>query len=113
MVNDQLYCKGKDLVLRRAPTEEEIPSIISSYHDGTCGGHFAHDLTTRKILQAGFVWPSLHLDEHHHCKTCKVCQETRPRKLTHEPQTPIMSYGPFEKWRIDAIGPFPTTQGQK
>ena len=28
MVNDQLYCKGKDLVLRRAPAKEEIPLII-------------------------------------------------------------------------------------
>ena len=58
MVNDELYCKGKDLVLRRVPTKEEIPLIISSCHDGTCGGHFAHDLTTKKILQYGFVWPS-------------------------------------------------------
>ena len=78
-----------------------------------CGGHFAHDLTIRKFFQARFVWPSLHLDVQHYYRTCKACQEKAPRKLTYEPQMPIMSYGPFEKWGIDAIGPLPTTQGGK
>ena len=113
IINEDLYCKGKDLVLRRVPLSHEIESILSSCHDGVCGGHFAQEITSRKILQAGFVWPSLHRDVQHWCKTCKVCQKTGVRRLTYEPQTPIQSFGPFDKWGIDAIGPLPRTQSGK
>ena len=67
------------------------------------GGHFiisAHELICKKNLQAGFVWPSLHMDVQHHCKSCTVCQKAGIRRLTYEPQTPIISYGPFEKWEL-------------
>ena len=33
--------------------------------------------------------------------------KTGPRKLVYGPQQPITSFGPFEKWGIDAIGPLP------
>lgn len=35
------------------------------------------------------------------------------RRLTYEPQTPIISYGPFEKCGIDAIGPLSYAQSGK
>ncbi|MCO5603592.1 hypothetical protein L7F22_057743 [Adiantum nelumboides] len=35
------------------------------------------------------------------------------RHLTYEPQTPILSYGPFEKWGIDAIGSLPRSNSGK
>ncbi|MCO5600690.1 hypothetical protein L7F22_054805 [Adiantum nelumboides] len=35
------------------------------------------------------------------------------RHLTYEPQTSILSYGPFEKWGIDAIGPLPRSNSGK
>ena len=40
----------------------------------------------RKILQAGFVWPSLQRDAHFWCKTCDVCHRMRPRRLICGPQ---------------------------
>lgn len=113
MVNDELYCKGKDPILCRVPIKVDIHLIISSCYDGTCGGHFGHDCTTKKIAQVGFVWPNHHFDVQHYCRTCKVCQEIAPRKLTYEPQTPILFYGPFEKWGIDAIDPLPTIREKK
>ena len=81
VVNGTLYCKGKDGILRRVPSEEEIESILESCHEGVCGGHFAHDITSRKILQSGFIWPSLHRDVQNWCKTCDDCQRTGPRRL--------------------------------
>ena len=53
---------GKDNVLRRVANEDEIESILESCHEGVCGGHFAQEITSRKILQASIVWPSLHQD---------------------------------------------------
>lgn len=62
-----------------------------------------------KKSYTGFVWSILHLDVQHHYKICNVCQTAGPKRLTYEPQTPFMPYGPFEKWEIDAIGLFPTS----
>ncbi|MCO5567201.1 hypothetical protein L7F22_020889 [Adiantum nelumboides] len=113
LINEHLFCKGKDLVLQRVSHFEDIKHILISYHEGVRAGHFAHDITSRKILQAGYVWPSLHRDVQHWCKTCKQCQLAGDRHLTYEPQTPILSYGPFEKWGIDAIGPLPRSNSGK
>ncbi|MCO5572661.1 hypothetical protein L7F22_026419 [Adiantum nelumboides] len=101
------YHKGKDLVLRRVPLVKEIERILMSCHDGICGGHFAREITSKKILQAGFLWPSLHQDVQHWCKACKACQQAGDHKLSYGSRFPIFAYGPFEKWGIDAIGPLP------
>ncbi|MCO5601042.1 hypothetical protein L7F22_055159 [Adiantum nelumboides] len=82
LIGEQLYHKGKDLVLRRVPLVKEIEKILMSCHDGLCGGHFAQEITSRKILQAGFVWPSLHRDVQHWCKACKACQQAGPLPCT-------------------------------
>ncbi|MCO5592119.1 hypothetical protein L7F22_046114 [Adiantum nelumboides] len=113
LIGEHLYHKGKDLVLRRVPLIKEIEKILMSCHDGVCGGHFAQEITSRKILQADFVWPSLHKDVQHWCKACKACQQAGDRKLSYGPRFPIFAYGPFEKWRIDAIGPLPRTSTGK
>ncbi|MCO5573310.1 hypothetical protein L7F22_027079 [Adiantum nelumboides] len=113
LISEHLYCKAKDLVLRRVPRSKDIKQVLISCHEGVCGGHFAHDITSRKILQAGYVWPSLYRDVQHWCRTCKQCQLAGDRHLTYEPQTPILSYGPFEKWSIDAIGPLPRSNSGK
>ncbi|MCO5560510.1 hypothetical protein L7F22_014125 [Adiantum nelumboides] len=113
LIGEHLYHKGKDLMLRRVPLVKEIEKILMSCHDGVCGGHFAQEITSRKILQAGFVWPSLHRDVQHWCKACKACQQAGDRKLSYGPRFPIFAYGPFEKWGIDAIGPLPRTSTDK
>ncbi|MCO5578872.1 hypothetical protein L7F22_032719 [Adiantum nelumboides] len=104
LIGQHLYHKGKDLVLRRVPLVKEIEKILMSCHDGVCCGHFAQEITSKKILQSGFVWPSLHRDVQHWCKACKACQQAGDRKLSYGPRFPIFAYGPFEKWGIDAIG---------
>ncbi|MCO5572790.1 hypothetical protein L7F22_026549 [Adiantum nelumboides] len=113
LINDDLYCKGQDQVLRRVPLSCEIQDILFNCHSGVCGGHFSHDITSRKILQAGFVWPSLHRDVRHWCQSCHRCQLAGDRRLTYEPQTPILGHGSFEKWGIDAIGPLPRATSGK
>ena len=81
LINEDLFCKGKDQVLWKVPSKEDIHRILHSCHNDVCGGHFAYETTCRKVLQAGFVWPSLQRDVHFWCKTCDVCQRTGPRQL--------------------------------
>ncbi|MCO5555446.1 hypothetical protein L7F22_008991 [Adiantum nelumboides] len=109
LVGDSLYMKGADLVMRRVPWKEEIYKVLEENHEGSCGGHFASKITLHKILQEGYVWPSIQRDVHHWCKSCKECQSMASRVLRSEIRGTILAYDVFEKWDIDAIGPLPIT----
>ncbi|MCO5605538.1 hypothetical protein L7F22_059721 [Adiantum nelumboides] len=52
-----LYQRGKDQVCRRISLTKEISSILEGLHEEACGGHFAQELTVKKILLAGFGTP--------------------------------------------------------
>ncbi|MCO5610844.1 hypothetical protein L7F22_065086 [Adiantum nelumboides] len=108
-----LYQRGKDQVCSRIPTVEEIPSILEGLHEEACGGHFAQELTAKKILLSGYVWPSLHIDVQHWCKSCHNCQVNGNKHLLHGPRQLVLANGPFEKWGIDAMGPLLRTKNGK
>ncbi|MCO5579491.1 hypothetical protein L7F22_033346 [Adiantum nelumboides] len=108
-----LFQRGKDQVCRRIPTVEEIPSILEGLHEEACGGHFAQELTAKKILLSGYVWPSLHIDVQHWCKSFHNYQVNGNKHLLHGPRQLLLANGPFEKWGIDAMGPLPRTKNGK
>ena len=60
VINGDIFCKGKDLSLKKVPMSWEIESILKAFHD--CGGHFAKESTNKKIVHACLVWPSPHMD---------------------------------------------------
>jgi hypothetical protein len=62
IINGYLYKMGMDDVLRRCVPEHEREDIINESHAGAVGGHFQADTTTRKVLQVGLWWPTLHKD---------------------------------------------------
>ena len=74
LIGDTLYRKGVDLVLRWVPWKEELYRVLEENHEGACGGLFAFKITLHKILQEGYVWPSIQKDVHHWCNSCKRCQ---------------------------------------
>ncbi|MCO5552610.1 hypothetical protein L7F22_006124 [Adiantum nelumboides] len=108
-----LYQKGKDLVCRRVPSTNEIPKILKGLHEKDCGGHFSHELTLKKVLLAGYVWPSMHADVQHWCRSCHNCQVNGNKRLLYGPRQAVIANGPFEKWGIDAMGPLPRTANGK
>ncbi|MCO5586261.1 hypothetical protein L7F22_040200 [Adiantum nelumboides] len=113
LIGDILYMLGVDLVLRRVPWKEELYEVLEENHDGGCGGYFALKITLHKILQEGYVWPSLHKDVYHWCKSCKRCQSFGKRVLKPELRKSILAYDVFEKWGIVAVGPLPITSRGK
>ncbi|MCO5553238.1 hypothetical protein L7F22_006759 [Adiantum nelumboides] len=108
-----LYQKGKDLVCRRVPSTNEIPKILKGLHEEACGGHFSHELTLKKVLLAGYVWPSMHADVQHWCRSCHNCQVNGNKRLLYGPRQAVIANDPFEKWGIDAMGPLPRTANGK
>ncbi|MCO5559275.1 hypothetical protein L7F22_012871 [Adiantum nelumboides] len=102
-----LYQKGKDLVCWRVPSTYEIPKILKDFHEEACGGHFSHELTLKKVLLAGYVWPSMHADVQHWCRSCHNYQVNGNKRILYGPRQAVITNGPFEKWGIDAMGPLP------
>ncbi|MCO5584209.1 hypothetical protein L7F22_038132 [Adiantum nelumboides] len=113
LIEDVLYMLGANLVLRRVPWKEELYEVLEENHEGACGGHFALKITLHKIMQEGYVWPSLQKDVYHWCRSCKRCQSFGKRVLTPELRKTILAYDVFEKWGIDAVGPLPITSRGK
>ena len=77
--------------------EAEQPGILSHYHKNACGGHFASEKTTRKVLQFGFHWPSLFKDSLTMCKECEKCQRLGKISRCHMmPLNPILVVDLFD-----------------
>ncbi|KAL6340784.1 hypothetical protein AAG906_030849 [Vitis piasezkii] len=71
------YCA--DQTRRKCVLEEEQQGILNHCHESACGGHFASQKTTMKVLQSGFSRPSLFKDAHTMCKSCDRCQRLGKR----------------------------------
>jgi len=115
LIAGQMYVRGKDDIIRRCALPHEVDSILFQAHDGIAGGHFASELTARKVLQAGLWWPTLFKDAHQYVLRCDVCQRaTRPTNQDYMPLHPVLPQLPFEKWGLDYVGPIkPTARGSQ
>ena len=49
IIKDDLFCQ-----VLWVPPSGDIHRILHSCHNDVCGGHFAQDITCRKVVQAGF-----------------------------------------------------------
>ncbi len=74
-------------------------------HEGPSGSHFAIEIMQKKILDAGYWWPTLYKDVNDYCKSCDACQRTRglvtqslAKLVTNLPEEPFM------KWGLDFLG---------
>ena len=99
-------------IIRRCVLEVAQQGIIIHCYENACGGHFASQKTSRKVLQSGFHWPSLFKDAHTMCKKCDKCQRLRKISRRHMmPLNPILVVDLFDVWGIDFMGPFPSSLG--
>ena len=71
-----LWRMCSDQIIRHCVHELEIPSILHFCHTLAYGGHFGPQRTARKVLDAGFYWPTLFHDSYTYCKNCEQCQKT-------------------------------------
>ena len=54
IVDNTLYRRGVDLILRQCLTHEEVESILNDAHGGAYGGHLSGLATTQKTLALVF-----------------------------------------------------------
>jgi hypothetical protein len=101
-----------DQVIRRCVPQQEFQSVLQFCHSSSCGGHFGHKRTYRKILECGLFWPTLMKDSYIFCKSCPRCQMTGNISSRNQmPQIPVLFCEIFDVWGLDFMGPFPVSFG--
>ena len=110
-MQDRLYRRGKDDRLRLVLTGSQPTAILQELHKGNAGGHFSYDITVRKILDAGYLWPTLYQDTVRYCQSCHDCQMSGglPKPVSTKLLTQLPAE-PFMKWGLDFIGPVVKTR---
>jgi hypothetical protein len=87
------------------PRASEIPSILRAFHDDACSGHYAFEITYRRIY-AAFFWPTLRQDAFQYTRSCEACQKCRDlSEFKTEPLRPIVVVDPFDLVTVDYSGP--------
>nr|GFA46715.1 reverse transcriptase domain-containing protein [Tanacetum cinerariifolium] len=93
---------------------QEAFDILEACHEGPTGGHHGANLTTKKIFDAAFFWPTIYQDAHNMVKSCDTCQRQGKFSQRDEmPQNTIQVCEIFDVWGIDFMGPFPGSKGNK
>jgi hypothetical protein len=102
ILDNTLYRRGVNCVLRRCLTHEEAIIVLNDCHTGGCGGHLSGLETTQKILRACYFWLTLIKDCIESVKKCHPCQVFSRKMRAHPtPMFPVITFGPFTKWGID------------
>nr|XP_025627610.1 uncharacterized protein LOC112720758 [Arachis hypogaea] len=103
----------KTLEYLRRFSKTETTEVLEEVHNGICGNHLGARSLARKVIRAGFYWPTLQKDATDFLNKCQPCQihanfhVAPPKKLIS-----ITSPWPFAKWGLDLLGPFPQARGQ-
>ncbi len=95
-----MYKVGQDNRLCKCLTTSKAQIILKELHEGVVGGHFIIDITTNKILGAGYWWPILFKDTYEFCRSYDSYQKTGGLKtkglaklVTTLPKEPFMKWG--------------------
>jgi hypothetical protein len=79
ILDDTLYWRGIDCILRRCITHEEAVIMLNDCLTGACGGYLSRLETTQKILRASYLWPTLINDCIESVEKCHPCQSSLRR----------------------------------
>jgi hypothetical protein len=65
-----MYIVGRNNRLRRCLTTLEALIVLRELDEGVARGHFVTNITTKKILDASYWWPTLLKNTHEFYKSC-------------------------------------------
>ena len=112
IVDNTLYRRGVDSILRHCLTHEEAEVVLNDCHGGACGGHLSGISTAQKILRVGYFWPSIFKDCVAAVKMCHPYQVfARNMSSKPAPLHPTITVGPFTKWGLDFMYCNPASAG--
>jgi len=74
VVNERLYRRRFSTPLLKCLTQDEADYILAEIHEGICGNHSGRRSLAKKVLRAGYYWPTLEADTMAYVKKCSQCQ---------------------------------------
>uniref|UniRef100_A0A2N9J6Z4 Integrase catalytic domain-containing protein n=1 Tax=Fagus sylvatica TaxID=28930 RepID=A0A2N9J6Z4_FAGSY len=113
MLQGTLYKKGFSLPYLRCLAPDEANYVLREIHEGVCGNHSGARALQKKVVRAGYYWPSMQADASKFVQHCDKCQ--RFANLVHSPSevlVPMTAPWPFAQWGLDIMGPFPIGRRQ-
>nr|GFB00993.1 DNA-directed DNA polymerase [Tanacetum cinerariifolium] len=114
-INENFPLEILEVYLVECVHGQEAIDILKACHEGPTGGHHGANLTTKKVFDAGFFWPTIYRDAHAMIKSCNMCQRQGNISQRDEmPQNAIQVYEIFDiflgKLKTRWSGPFTLTQ---
>jgi hypothetical protein len=109
LMNGGLYHKSADGVWRRVVQKDEQEDMLRKCHSGVARGHYAGNITTRKVWQSNLWWPTVLRDR----KGVRLVPKNgEPQESALMPHQPVLPLEPFQKWGLDFVGPFKPAEAQ-
>jgi hypothetical protein len=74
VIEGRLYKIGISNPLLKCLVDQVARTVLQEVHDGIAGHHLGGKALTKKILRAGYYWPSMGQDAREFVKKCEECQ---------------------------------------
>nr|XP_025670582.1 uncharacterized protein LOC112770442 [Arachis hypogaea] len=108
IIQGQLFRKGLSQPLLKCLHPDQTDYVLREVHEGCCGHHIGGKALARKLIRAGYYWPSMMKDSREFVRKCVKCQENANfHKAPASELSLLMSTRPFAQWGVDLLGPFP------
>ncbi|XP_072081162.1 uncharacterized protein [Arachis hypogaea] len=75
VIQGQLLKKGLSQPLLKYLHPDQTDYVLREVHEGCCGHHIGGKALARKLIRAGYYWPSMMEDSKAFVKKCVKCQE--------------------------------------
>ncbi|CAL0314908.1 unnamed protein product [Lupinus luteus] len=113
LIQGTLYRRGFSTPLLKCLGPERADYVLREIHEGSCGHHLGAASLAKKVLRAGYYWPTVEKDATILTRKCTRCQLFADlHKAPPEELTTTQSPWPFCRWGMDILGPFPQAPGQ-
>ncbi|XP_057719871.1 uncharacterized protein LOC130934302 [Arachis stenosperma] len=112
-IQGQLFKRGLSQPLLKCLHPGQTDYVLREVHEGCCGHHIGGKALARKLIQAGYYWPSMMEDSKEFVRKCAKCQENANlhRALASELSL-LTTSRPFPQWGVNLLGPFLVGPGQ-
>ncbi|XP_025631259.1 uncharacterized protein [Arachis hypogaea] len=113
IVQGKLFKKGLNQPLLKCLQPDQMDYVLREVHEGCCSHHIEGKALARKLVRAGYFWPSMMTDSQEFVRRCKKCQKNANfHKAPASEHSLLMASRPFSQWGINLLGPFLVGPGQ-
>jgi len=99
LVEGTLYKRGFITSLIKCLGPNETQEVLTEVHDGIYGQHLGEKTLAKKVLRAGYFWPTMIKDANDYVNLCEKCQRHGDMHIaTPAELTSLVSPWPFACW---------------